>query len=176
MLGSLLGVHLGMPLQQAPSEGLHWWLSLITVSFSFGFLLGSFIGVYFGLPPWLAPLEVLLGGLLFWIYRLGSSMISCVYALILLKGLQVLDYVVHILYLVRHDKLHPWKTSVAYEMFGKKLYCVWYLFCSCIGGVWFLTPVVFHFLSYVPYIFSMWSPRCTIFFYVVYNYSCSRWG
>ena len=44
-------------------------------------------------------------------------MIPCVHALILLKGLQVLDYVVHRFDLVRHDKLHPWKTSVAYEMF-----------------------------------------------------------
>ena len=28
-----------------------------------------------------------------------------------------MDYVLHILDLVRHDKLHPWKTSVAYGMF-----------------------------------------------------------
>ena len=29
-----------------------------------------------------------------------------------------MDYIVHRLDLVRHDKLHPWKTSVAYEIFG----------------------------------------------------------
>ena len=45
-------------------------------------------------------------------------MITFFHALILLKGLRVLDYVAHILDLVRHDKLHPWKTSVAYEILG----------------------------------------------------------
>ena len=52
-------------------------------------------------------------------------MIPFVDALILQKGLPVLDSVVHILDLVRHDKLHPWKTSVAYEIFwGKMLLCL----------------------------------------------------
>ena len=44
-------------------------------------------------------------------------MIPCGHGLVLINGLQVLDYAVHILDLVRNDKLHPWKTSVAYEMF-----------------------------------------------------------
>ena len=43
-------------------------------------------------------------------------MIPCAHALILLKGLQVLNSVVHRLDLLRNDKLHPWKISVAYEM------------------------------------------------------------
>ena len=120
LLGSLVGVHLGMPLQLAPSEVLHWWFVLIPVPFSFGFLTGSLLGVSFGLPPWLAPSEVLLGGLIFWIYRLGSFMLPCVHALILLEGFQVLDSVVNILDLVRNDKLHPWKTSVTYEMLWEK--------------------------------------------------------
>ena len=52
-------------------------------------------------------------------------MIPCIYALILLKVLQVLDSVVYILDLVRHDKLHPWETSVAYETFwGGGLLCL----------------------------------------------------
>ena len=52
-------------------------------------------------------------------------MITCIHTLILLKLLQVLGSVVHRLDLVRHDKLHPWKTSVAYEMFwGKILLCL----------------------------------------------------
>ena len=52
-------------------------------------------------------------------------MLPCVHALILLKVLQFMDYVVHILDLVRHDKLHPWKTCVAYYMFwGKMLLCL----------------------------------------------------
>ena len=52
-------------------------------------------------------------------------MIPCVNYLILLKGLQMLDYVVHGLDLVQNDKLHSWKTSVAYEMFwGEILLCL----------------------------------------------------
>ena len=51
-------------------------------------------------------------------------MLPCSHALILLNGLQVLDYAVHILDIVRHDKLHPWKTSVAYDFFGGGFYCV----------------------------------------------------
>ena len=36
-----------------------------------------------------------------------------------------MDYVVHRLDLLRHDMLHPWKISVAYEMFwGKILLCL----------------------------------------------------
>ena len=41
-------------------------------------------------------------------------MLPCVHYLLLLKGFQVLDSVVHRLYLVRNDKLHPWKKSMAY--------------------------------------------------------------
>ena len=48
-------------------------------------------------------------------------MLTCVHALILLKGLQVLDSVGHRLDLVRHDKLHPWKISVTYEIFWEFL-------------------------------------------------------
>ena len=52
-------------------------------------------------------------------------MLPCVHYLILLKGFQVLYYVVNRLYLVRHDKFHPWQTSVAYEMFlGDILLCL----------------------------------------------------
>ena len=51
LLGSLVGVHLGMPLQYSPSDVLHWWMDLIKVSFSFGFLPGSFLRVSFCLPP-----------------------------------------------------------------------------------------------------------------------------
>ena len=52
-------------------------------------------------------------------------MLPCVRALILLNGFQVLDYVVHLLDLVRRDKLYPWKTYVAYEMFwGGVLICL----------------------------------------------------
>ena len=52
-------------------------------------------------------------------------MLPCVNDLILLKVFQVMYYVVHILDLVGHDKLHPWKTSMAYELFwGKILLCL----------------------------------------------------
>ena len=51
-------------------------------------------------------------------------MLTFVHALILLKGFQVLGSVVHRLDLVKHDKFHPWKTSVSYEMFWGKFYCV----------------------------------------------------
>ena len=44
-------------------------------------------------------------------------MLPCVHAQILPKGLQVLGSAVHRFYLVGHDNLHPWKISVAYEMF-----------------------------------------------------------
>ena len=37
----------------------------------------------------------------------------CIHFLLLLEGLLVLDSVVHILNPVRHEKLYPWKTSVA---------------------------------------------------------------
>ena len=47
-------------------------------------------------------------------------MLPCAHALILLKGLQVLDSVLYRLDLVRHDKLHPCKTSVANLFFGEK--------------------------------------------------------
>ena len=60
-------------------------------------------------------------GLLFWIYCLGSSMLPCVHAIILLKGLQVMHSIVNRRYLVWRDKFHPWKISVAYEMFWKKI-------------------------------------------------------
>ena len=48
-------------------------------------------------------------------------MLPCVHALILLKGLKVLDYAVHRFDLVRHDKLNPWKTSVAFKIFWEKI-------------------------------------------------------
>ena len=114
LLVYLVGFHMGMPLLWEPSEVMHCWMDLIAVHFSFGFLPGSLIGVSFGLPPRLETSEVLLEGLLSWIFFLGSSMLTCVHFLILLKVLQVLDSVVHTLYLVRHDKFHPWKTSVVY--------------------------------------------------------------
>ena len=137
---------------------MHWWLDLMDVPFSFGFLPGSFIGVSFGLPPWLAPLEVLLGVLLFWIYRLWSSMLPCVHALILLKGLKVMDSVVHRLDLVWRDKLHPWKTSVVYETFwaGVILCLVFFLLLSwgCIlcdtCSVPFLVLFYIHILHVAP--------------------------
>ena len=66
-------------------------------------------------------------------------MLPCVHALILLKGLQVLDSIVRILYLVRHDKLHLWKTSVAYEMFwGGGGYTVSDIFSSLVLGMYTL--------------------------------------
>ena len=154
---------------------MHLWLDLITVTFSFGFLPGSFLGVSFGLPPWLAPSEVLLGGLLLWIYRLGHSMLTCVHYLILLKGLHVLYSVVHRLDIVRNDKMHPWEIYVAYEMFWGKFYRFWCLFCSCLGDILFVMPVMFHCWYYVPAAFSIWFPRCTIICSVIHNYSCARW-
>ena len=125
LFGSMVGVYLVMTIQYATSEVLNWWLDLFAVPFSFELLPGSLLGVSFGLPPWLAPSKVLLGCLLFWIYRLGFPMIPCVHALILLKGLQVLYYIVHRIDLVRHGKLYPWKTSVTSEMFwGGILLCL----------------------------------------------------
>ena len=47
-------------------------------------------------------------------------MIPCVHAVILLKSLQVMYYEVHRLDFVQHDKFHPWKIYVAYEMFWGK--------------------------------------------------------
>ena len=44
-------------------------------------------------------------------------MLSCVHSLIIIKFLQVIYYVLHILDIVRQDNFHPWKTSVAYAMF-----------------------------------------------------------
>ena len=89
-------------------------MDFIAMHFSFGFLPGSLLEVSFDLPPWLAPSEVLLGGLLLWIFPLGSSIISCVHFLIQLEVLQVLDYALNRWDTVRLDKLHPWKKSVAY--------------------------------------------------------------
>ena len=175
-LGSLVGVHLVMPQKYAPSEVLHCWVYLITLLFSFGFPPGSFIGVSFGISPWLSPSEVLLGVLIFWIYRLGSSMIPCVHTLILLKGLHVLDYVSHRLYIDGMisciNVRHLWNL----KGFGKKIYCVWYSFCSCLGDICFVTHVVFHCCYYVPAVFSMWLPQCTIIWSVMHNYYCARWG
>ena len=45
-------------------------------------------------------------------------MLPCFHGLIVLKGLEVLDSVVHRLDLPRRDKLHPCKTSVAYDILG----------------------------------------------------------
>ena len=78
---------------------------------------------------WPTSLTVTLGGTagefaFLNIYRLGSSMLPCVHDLILLKGLQVLYSVVHRLDIVWRDKLHPWKTSVAYNCFWGGFYCV----------------------------------------------------
>ena len=155
---------------------MHWLLALIAVPFSLGFLPGSLLGISFGLPPWLAPSEILLGGWVFWIYQLGSSMLTCDHFLILLKGFYVLHSVVHILDLLRDDKFHPWKTSVEYEIFWGGFYCVWYSLWSCLGGVCFVTSIVFHWWSYVLAVFSMWRPRWTIIWYVMHKYSCTRWG
>ena len=94
-IGSLVGVHTGMLLQYTPLQVLHWWLDLITMSFSFWFLPGSLLRVFFGLPTCLAPLEVLLGFLLFWVYWIGYSMLPCVHTLISQKVLQVLDSVLY---------------------------------------------------------------------------------
>ena len=93
--------------------------------FSFGFFLGSPVWVFPGMPPWLAPLEVLLGGLLFWIFMLLISMPPCVYFLVWLLGFLVLDSIVHKLNPVCHELLHLWRTFVAcWIVFGGNLLCL----------------------------------------------------
>ena len=75
-------------------------------------------------------------------------------------------------------RLDVWRCSLEIELliFGGVFYCLWYYLCSCLGVVCFVTPVVFHFWSYVPAFFSMWRLWCAVIWYIVNYYSCIRWG
>ena len=67
-------------------------------------------------------------------------MLPCVHALILLKVLYVMYSVVHRLDLVRYDKLHPWKTSVVYEIFWRgDLLCLIFILLLYLGFIVFDT-------------------------------------
>ena len=65
------------------------------------------------MPPWMAPSEVLLGGLLFWIFLLGILMLPFVNLIVWLVVFLLMDYVVHKLNLMRHELLHLWSTLFA---------------------------------------------------------------
>ena len=143
---------MGITLKYSPSEVLHRWLVLIGMHFSFGLFLGSTLWVSIGLPPWLAPSEVLLGGWIFWIFPLGSSMPPCDHFLVWIVVLLFLYYVAHKLNSVRNERLHIWKTS---------------LLCWIILGETLLRQIFFLVLSWVCMYYGICSVpflvRCTSF-------------
>ena len=142
---------------------------LIGIQFSSGIIYGSPLWVSLEITPWLAPSEVLLGGWLFWIFLLGSSIPTCTHLLVWLVGLLVLDSVVHKLNHVRHDNLHIRKTYLACWIVLERLYCVIYSIRSCLGDVCIMASIVFHLWYDVPAVFSMWFLWCT-FIWNIMNY------
>ena len=150
--------------------------SFIRIHFSFGLFLGSPIWVSLGILPWLAPLEVLLGGCTFWMFMVGSSIPPCAHLLVWLVGSLVLDSLVHKLNLMRHEKLNPWRTSLACWNVLEKLYFVKYPFCYCLGDECLMESVVFSCWSNISAVLSMWCPRCAVVWPVMNYYLCSRWG
>ena len=110
-------------------------MALIGMQLPFALFLGSPVGVFLGMPPWLAPSEVLMGGLLLWIFLLGTSMPPCVNFLVLLVVLMFMDSIVHKLNPVRHELLHLWRTFVACSIvLGKTILCLIFftlLFWGC---------------------------------------------
>ena len=100
-------------------------MAFIGIHFSFGLFIGSPVGVFLGIPPWLSPSEVLLGGLLLWIFPLVTSIITFVYLLVWLVGLLFMNYIVNKLNPVRHDLLNLWRTFLAcWIVWGKNLPCL----------------------------------------------------
>ena len=170
-LGEPVGFTLGMTSQQAPSEVLNWWMDLIGMHFYLDLFL-----VHLCITPWLAPSEVLLGRLIFQISPLRISMITCVHLLVLIVGLLVLDYVVHKLNPVRHElcicRGHFWHV----ELFGGKLYCVWYSSRSCFGDLCLMVYLVFHWWYNLSSSLFMCFLLCSIVWPILNYYSCPRWG
>ena len=80
---------------------------------------------FFGTTPWIAPSEILLGGLLFWIFPLGISMLPCADFMVVLVVLMVLDYVGYKWNPVRRVFLHLWRKLLAcWIVLGKTLLCL----------------------------------------------------
>ena len=91
------------------------------------------------MPPWLVPSGVRLGGSIFWIFLLGSSMPPCVHFIFLLVVFIVLDSVVNKSNPVWHEMLHLWRTSMAcWVVLGKTLLCL--IFSSLLS--WGCMPYV----------------------------------
>ena len=151
-------------------------MALIGMQFSLGFFLGSPTGVFLGIPDWLATLQILLGGLLFWKYPLGSPMPLCVNLIVLIVGLMVLDCVVHKLNPVCHEMLHLWRIFVACWFVSVEIYCVWYSLCSWLGDACLMASLVFHLWSFITAVFSMWCPWWSIVWPIVNDYSFSWWA
>ena len=86
------------------------------------------------MTPWLTPSQVLLGGLLFWIFPLGISMLSCVDCLILLVRFLVLYSIAHKLNPVQHELLHLWRKCLAWWIVaGKILLCLIFVLLLFLG-------------------------------------------
>ena len=85
------------------------------------------------IPSWLLLSEVLLGGWIFWIFSIGSSMPLFVHFLVWIVCFLVLDFVVHKLNPAQHERLHIWKTYLAcWIVLGKTLPCqIFFLMFSC---------------------------------------------
>ena len=96
LIGSPVGVPLGIPPILAPLEVLHGWLDALLGSiFNWFFLLGSPVGFSMGMPHLLEPSYFLLGRLIFQKDLLGISMPPCLCILVWLVFWKVLDSTVH---------------------------------------------------------------------------------
>ena len=112
-------------------------------------------------PPYWHPWRYWWGGLLLWIFPLGISMPYCVHFLVLLVKLLVLDYVLNKLNPVWHELLHLWRTFFECWIVWRKTLLCMIFFPLFVGCVCLMASAVFHFLSYLPDILSMWCQWCS---------------
>ena len=109
-------------------------------------------------PPLTATLGGTAGGILSWVFSLEISISPCVYFLVWLVCLLVLNYVLHQLNPMRHELLYLWRNILAcWIVLGKTVLCL-ISFTLCFGGELLMAYVVLNLCSHVPAVFSMWRP------------------